>query len=232
IRETNARALVDAVRAHGRFATIETLWRASQCGAPTVRRLALADAFGSMRLTRQQALWQVRALRDAAAPVLDAATEQGATLFDMRPQPLPTVPLPQQVALDYSSVGLSLKAHPVHSTRTMLERRGAILCADLVRDGAVESGDDATVAGLVLCRQRPATASGVVFITLEDESGSANLIVRPKVWERYRPVARHATMLLATGRVERRSGVTHLLVRRLVDLSSATPVGAGSRDFH
>jgi error-prone DNA polymerase len=230
--EAGARAVRAAVLAHGRFSTIEALWRASGCGVPTLRRLARADAFGSMGLARQQALWQVRALRDEAAPVLEAAAEQGATLFDMRPQPLPVVPEPEQVAADYAATGLSLKSHPVRHVRAMLERRGAILCADLARPDIVEAGRPATIAGLVLCRQRPATASGVVFITLEDESGAANLVVWARTWERYRDQARHARMLLATGTVERRSGVTHLMVRRMVDLTAWTPVVSVARNFH
>jgi error-prone DNA polymerase len=232
LRESSARAVLDAVRREGPFTTIESLWRASRCGAPALRRLALADAFGSMGLARQQALWQVRALRDEPAPVLDAgAAAAGTTLFDMRPQPLPAVPMPEQVALDYATTGLSLKAHPMVDLRERLDRRGALRCADLQSESRAPTGQQATIAGLVLCRQRPATASGVVFITLEDESGAANLVVWNRTWQRYRSVARHATALEATGTVERRSGVTHLIVRRLVDLTAQTPVGSHARDF-
>jgi error-prone DNA polymerase len=224
LRERDARAVADAVRAArgGRpfvpgacppFATVEALWRAAGMGAPALRRLAAADAFAGMGIPRQQALWQVRALRDAGAPVLDEAASAGATLFDMAPQPLPVVPALRQVAQDYAVTGLSLKDHPLRFVRPSLERRGAIPCAALP-----QATGSAAVGGLVLCRQRPSTASGIVFMTIEDETGPANLILRPKVYERFRRAARHAAAVLAEGRVESRSGVTHLLVRRVIDL--------------
>jgi error-prone DNA polymerase len=232
IRQEDAQTIIGAVQRQGPFASIESLWRAAGCTMPVLRRLALADAFKSMGLSRQQALWQMRALRDREAPVFDHAAEQGVTLFDMRPQPLPAVSLPKQVAQDYSSTGLSLNWHPVQFARPVLERRGARPCSHLADEKAVQPGETIAVAGLVLCRQRPMTASGVMFVTIEDETGAANLIVRPKVYERYRAAARQATLLLAKGRVERRSGVVHLLVRSLADLSYATEVGPQSRDFH
>jgi error-prone DNA polymerase len=232
IRQDDACAIVDAVRRHGSFGNVESLWRAAACSMHALRKLALADAFASMGLTRQQALWQIRALRDTAAPVLDHAAEQGATLFDMRPQPLPPVTARRQVAQDYASTGLSLKAHPVEFVRSALEQRGVRPCADVLNEDATQPGDRVSIAGLVLCRQRPATASGIVFITVEDETGAANLIVRNKVYERHRLAARDATLLMATGRVERKSGVTHLLVQRMEDLSHTTEVQPHSRDFH
>lgn len=232
IREDDARAIVSAVRLHGPFDNIESLWRAASCSMHALRKLALADAFASMQLTRQQALWQIRALRDTAAPVLDHAAEQGATLFDMRPQPLPPVTARRQVAQDYASTGLSLKAHPVEFVRATLQQRGVRPCADVLDEEATQPGDRVSIAGLVLCRQRPATASGIVFITVEDETGAANLIVRNKVYERHRLAARDATLLMATGRVERKSGVTHVLVQRMEDLSHTTEVQPHSRDFH
>ncbi|MFO0963013.1 MAG: error-prone DNA polymerase [Phycisphaerales bacterium] len=228
------------------FASVESLWRASGCSLGALRRLAAADAFGSMGLSRQQALWQIRALRDLDAPVLDEAAHEGATLFDMAPQPLPPVPRLREVAADYASTGLSLKDHPMRFLRRSLERRGAVVCAQLraIGEAAERAGEArapraprATVAGLVLCRQRPATAGGIVFMTLEDETGVANLVVHPRVYEEHRRTARHAVALLVQGRVEHRSGVTHLIARRLVDLTQAlgragSPLASQSRDFH
>jgi error-prone DNA polymerase len=227
------------------FASVEDVWRASGCGLHALRRLAAADAFAGIGVPRQQALWQVRVLRGGPAPVLDAAAAGGATLFDMSPQPLP-VPAPlREVAHDYGATGLSLRDHPVRFLRASLARRGAVPCAALASIGASgerpegeRRGPRAAVGGLVLCRQRPETASGVVFMTLEDESGVANLIIRPRAWERVRSVGRSATAVLAEGRVEHRSGVTHLLVVRLRDLGpelARAADGAGlrqpSRDF-
>jgi error-prone DNA polymerase len=238
LREEDGRAVVDAARAHGTFTSVEAIWRASGCSLHALRRLAAADAFAAMGVPRQQALWQVRALRDSDAPVLDEAAEQGATLFDMSPQPLPAVPPLQSVAADYAGAGLSLRDHPIRFLRESLARRGAVPCAALRAIG--EGGTprpSASVAGLVLCRQRPSTASGIVFMTLEDESGIANLIIRPKTYERIRRIARGAMAVLAEGTVEHRSGVTHLVVRRMTDLGGELAALAGgaiqqqSRDF-
>ena len=238
LREEDGRAVVDAARAHGTFTSVEAIWRASGCSLHALRRLAAADAFAAMGVPRQQALWQVRALRDGEAPVLDEAAEQGATLFDMSPQPLPAVPPLQSVAADYAGAGLSLRDHPIRFLRESLARRGAVPCASLRAIG--EGGTPrptASVAGLVLCRQRPSTASGIVFMTLEDESGIANLIIRPKTYERIRRIARGAMAVLAEGTVEHRSGVTHLVVRRMTDLGGELAALAGgaipqqSRDF-
>jgi error-prone DNA polymerase len=207
---------------------VEALWRSSGCSLHALRRLAAADAFAGMGVPRQQALWQVRALRDGDAPVLDEAAEQGATLFDMSPQPLPAVPPLQSVAADYAGAGLSLRDHPIRFLRESLARRGAVPCAALrsIGEGCTPR-PSASVAGLVLCRQRPSTASGIVFMTLEDESGIANLIIRPKAYERMRRIARGAMAVLVEGSVEHRSGVTHLLVRRMTDLGGELEALAG-----
>jgi error-prone DNA polymerase len=238
LREEDGHAVVDAARAHGTFTSVEALWRSSGCSLHALRRLAAADAFAGMGVPRQQALWQVRALRDGAAPVLDEAAERGATLFDMSPQPLPAVPPLQTVAADYAGAGLSLRDHPIRFLRESLARRGAVPCAALraIGEGSAPR-TSASVAGLVLCRQRPSTASGIVFMTLEDESGIANLIIRPKAYERMRRIARGAMAVLVEGSVEHRSGVTHLLVRRMTDLGGELAALAGgaipqpSRDF-
>jgi error-prone DNA polymerase len=156
----------------------------------------------------------------------------------MSPQPLPAVPPLQSVAADYAGAGLSLRDHPIRFLRESLARRGAVPCAALRAIGEGRTPrPSASVAGLVLCRQRPSTASGIVFMTLEDESGIANLIIRPKTYERIRRIARGAVAVLAEGTVEHRSGVTHLVVRRMTDLGDELAALAGgaipqqSRDF-
>jgi error-prone DNA polymerase len=225
-------------RSHATFASVESLWRASGCSLHALRRLAAADAFTGMGISRQQALWQVRALRGGDTPVLDDAAQRGATLFDMLPQPLPPVPALRSVAADYSSTGLSLHDHPIRFLRESIARRGGTECAQLRDIGAASERPTASVAGLVLCRQRPSTASGIMFMTIEDETGIANLIIRPRVYERVRSIVRHATTLLAEGTVEHRSGVTHLIVRRITDLSEELSqmamgdhIAQQSRDF-
>lgn len=225
-------------RRHASFASVESLWRASGCSLHALRRLAAADAFAGMGVSRQQALWQVRALRGGDTPVLDDAAQRGATLFDMLPQPLPPVPALRSVAADYSSTGLSLHDHPIRFLRESIARRGGSECAQLRDIGSASERATAAVAGLVLCRQRPSTASGIMFMTIEDETGIANLIIRPRVYERVRTIVRHATTLLAEGTVEHRSGVTHLVVRRITDLSEelhqlamGDRIAQSSRDF-
>jgi error-prone DNA polymerase len=226
------------LRSHPTFASVESLWRSSGCSLHALRRLAAADAFAGMGISRQQALWQVRALRGGDTPVLDDAAQRGATLFDMLPQPLPPVPALRSVAADYSSTGLSLHDHPIRFLRESIARRGGTECAQLRAIGEVSERPTAAVAGLVLCRQRPSTASGIMFMTIEDETGIANLIIRPRVYEQVRSIVRHATTLLAEGTVEHRSGVTHLIVRRITDLSEelrqmamGDHIAQQSRDF-
>lgn len=140
------------------------------------------------------------------------------------------MPLGQQVSIDYATVGLSLRAHPLGLLRAALRRDRVITAAEMHR---LPHGRRARVAGLVLIRQRPGTASGVVFITLEDETGVANLIVRPKVFDRYRAAARHAGLLVCDGLVERQGQVVHVMARQLYDRSNLLGgIEFASRDFH
>jgi error-prone DNA polymerase len=135
----------------------------------------------------------------------------------------------EQVVADYGSVGLSLRDHPVRFLRPLLEQRSVVPASELT---ALGTGRWVTVAGLVLLRQRPSTAKGITFVTLEDETGVANLIVRPDVWERYHRAAKSATVMLAHGRLQNEAGVIHVLVAKLEDLSRMlSTVEARSRDF-
>lgn len=228
--QAQADAIANAVAARGRFRDIPTLWRASGASAPTMRKLAQADAFGSLGLTRQAALWSVQSLRDDPMPLfehtrIDADTTGAAAL----PPPTPL----GEVIGDYRSTGLSLKAHPVSFIRDYLEAKGVRLNADLADAALTPAGKLVTVAGIVLVRQRPGTASGIVFFTIEDETGIANLIVRPHIYERYRHPARHSAIIAANGTVERQGLVVHVLVRRIRAVRLAGEgVVALSRDFH
>jgi error-prone DNA polymerase len=143
------------------------------------------------------------------------------------------MPLAQQVLIDYSTAGLSLKRHPVSFVRQELSQR-KIITAQMLKDPERFShGRWVKVAGLVLVRQRPGTASGVVFITLEDETGSVNLILWSTIYDRYRLPARHARLLQADGYVQREGQVIHVLVKRLFDLSELLEgYMIPSRDFH
>jgi error-prone DNA polymerase len=267
--EAEAARIDEAVRRAGPFATLRDLWRSSGVRVASLRRLAAADAFRSMGLDRQQALWQVRALRDAPAPLFEQASstarsaraeEQSAhapSHHESQPSPapalsrLPPVPPLAAVAHDYTAVGLSLKRHPLACLRDRLRTLHDTLhdtpqgtrpvaphittpvspCASLRDACLTPQGTLLAVAGVVLVRQRPSTAKGILFMTIEDESGIANLIIRPKVYERFRRAARMSVILLVTGRVERKGDVVHILARRLRNISGLATHTLGEEDI-
>ncbi len=203
------------------------LWRAAGVKAGTMRRLAAADAFGSLGLTRQEALWESRLLRDDKLPLFEAAGDEPT-----EPAALPAVTPVRQVVLDYDSTGLSLKAHPVSFMRERLEARQVLPCATLRDTSLTDDGQLVKVSGLVLVRQRPGTASGVTFITLEDETGIANLIIWYRVYQKYRRAASQR-MIIAHGKVQRQGDVVHLVVSRIEAVKDALPgLAVAARNFH
>ncbi len=211
------------------------LWRASGVSVRTMRLLAKADAFGSLGIARQDALWQVRAMREGELPLFDGAECEGrAAAAEVMAigDALPCVPVAAGVLHDYAAMGLSMKGHPMRAARAKLRSKGAVLTSAL-RDGKRSPhGARVRVAGLVLVRQRPSTASGVLFITLEDEAGIANLVVWPKVYERFKSDARLSAALLVEGSVQREGEVVHVVVRRLRSIDAMLgEVRRGSRDF-
>jgi len=187
------------------------VWRRAGLSVGTLERLAKADAFRSMGLDRRAALWAVKALGERPLPLFAALDDPA------QPEPavdLPDMALGEHVVMDYASLSLSLKMHPL-----ALLRDGLPGIAPAARLAEVRAGARLTVAGLVLVRQRPGSAAGVIFVTLEDETGVANLVVMPPVFERYRKEILSARLLAATGRVEREETVVHLKVERLTDLT-------------
>jgi len=244
LSESSALLITKAVRERGHFATIQTLWRTSGVSIVALRRLAAADAFGSMGIDRQKALWRLQGLNDAPLPLFDLAERERSqshaptpsVMLHSEPVRLPTMAPAALVVSDYASMGLSLKAHPLSFLRAGLERMGVVRSRDLSDPLRLANHDRIAVAGLVLVRQRPATASGVVFITLEDESGIANLIVRPKIYDRYRRAARHSAVVVAHGRLERKNGVVHVLVSRISALddqmAQIAQLVVQQRNFH
>jgi error-prone DNA polymerase len=229
LRRQDADRISEAVHAQGPFGSIEVLRRQSGVGVAALRKLAGADAFGSLRLDRQAALWQVQALRDEVLPMFEHLEPLPDDASAAGRRRLPHVSDVQKVMHDYKAVRLSLKAHPVSFLRTLLDRNGVTPAVNI---GQSQNGDSISVAGIVLVRQRPATASGIMFMTLEDETGITNLIVRPRVFEQYRPAARHGVIVVARGHVERQIDVVHVLVHAMerIDQEMAELV-AGSRDF-
>jgi error-prone DNA polymerase len=185
-------------------------------------RMSAADVFRSLGLSRRPALWQSLAMAPPEPLFAD--------LPDEAPPPLPQLSPVQEVVHDYYAQGLSLRGHPFDSLRESLDKQRIVRAAALE---GLKPNRRYRVAGLVLLRQRPQTAKGITFMTLEDETGTVNLIVRLEVWERYRRVAHQARALIATGLLQREESVMHLIVSRLQDLTASLPnLGTTSRDFH
>jgi error-prone DNA polymerase len=203
------------------YKNVRDLWLRSGLARASLERLADADAFRSIGLDRRKALWQVRALNEAGAaehlPLFDGRDDGGADDFAREaPVLLPRMPLGEHVVNDYRSIRLSLKAHPVSFVRDELVAMG-IAKAECLADWP--NGRRIRVAGLVLVRQRPGSAKGVIFATLEDETGIANIIVWPKAFERYRPVVIGARFIAVTGRVQSGEGVIHVVADKIDDLT-------------
>ena len=225
--QADAERLV-AARAGGAFDSLRDLWLRSGLGPSAIERLADADAFRSVGLDRRGALWAARALASDAAglPLFDHVA--GAGRRDEPDANLPPMPVGEHVVNDYRFTGLSLKTHPCALLRKSLQDGGAAPAQILSR---TPNGRRVRVAGLVLVRQRPGSAKGVIFMTLEDESGVANVVVWPKVFERFRPVVIGARLIAVSGRVQAESGVIHVVADRLDDLTpllaSLSELGAG-----
>ena len=163
---------------------------------------------------------------DGVAVVAACTNEPSSpALHDIDPN-LPRVPELSAIAKDFEATGVSLKRHPIACIRARLARARVVPCAWLRDEPRTPAGRILSVAGLVLVRQRPSTAKGILFMTIEDETGIANLIFRPKVYERLRSEVRHAAVLCVRGKVERRDGVTHILVSAARDASRALAAAA------
>ncbi|MCP3904679.1 MAG: error-prone DNA polymerase, partial [Planctomycetes bacterium] len=236
LKQDDGEAIRDAVLLAGPFDSITALRRASGARVTALRRLANADAFGSLGLDRQHALWTLRAMRDDELPMFEEVApppDAPAETTDADRPRLPEIPAPRQVVQDYSAMHLSLKAHPFSFLRSELDAMNVTPARELADERRWTNGRAITVAGLVLVRQRPSTANGIVFMTLEDETGISNLIVRPAIYRRFRKVARHGVAILARGRVERQGEVVHVMVHRLETLDDHMErLAARSRDFH
>jgi error-prone DNA polymerase len=218
---THAERIV-AARAMGPFTSIEDFARRTHLGRPVLERLSQADAFASLGTPRRQALWRAWGVGESS-PLFDDVP------CDEPPVELPPRPPQAEVAADYRTTGLSLRGHPVGFLRPQLEERQVVKAADLIQH---KSGRWIRVAGIVLLRQRPGTASGITFVTLEDETGPANLIIRPEVWQRNRRVARGAHAVIAHGHLQIHDSIVHVLVEKLEDLSPlVADLNWQSRDF-
>jgi error-prone DNA polymerase len=205
-----------AARARRRFTSLEDFARDTALPKRALILLADADAFRSIGLDRRAALWAVRRLPDdVPLPLFEIATAREQP--DEKAQPLPDMPLPEQVVADYQTIRLSLKGHPMEFLRPMFTREGVIACNGVCHD---KDRRHVRCAGVVLVRQRPGSAKGVVFMTLEDETGIANIVVWPKVMEHFRKEVMGARLILVEGYIQSSpEQVTHLVAQRLFDRS-------------
>jgi error-prone DNA polymerase len=216
LKEDHANLIV-ARRARG-YDSVRDLWLRTGLPPSVLETLAGADAFGSLGLSRRDALWAVRGLKgtDGAETLPLFAIAGRPSHRDEPDAGLPPMPPGESVVHDYRILTLSLKAHPVSFLRPMLDRRGTLPAHSLsdIRNGAIVE-----VAGLVLVRQRPGTASGVIFSTLEDETGIANIVIWSKVFEINRRAVLGSRMLAVKGQLQREGLVIHVIAREFTDMT-------------
>jgi error-prone DNA polymerase len=236
LADDDARAII-AGRGPG-YRSLDDLWRRAGIGRAAIGTLARADALASLDLPRRQAFWAAAGLDESPLPLFAAAASAGHEAEVT----LPPASLGEQVADDFQALRLSLKAHPLSLLRRQLARAGSVDSKTLSQR---PHGCPVKVAGIVITRQRPGSANGVIFITLEDEAGHANLIIWPRVFDSFRQIVLRATLLGATGQVQRQGTVVHVLAERLVNLDTllarlnphaaggaATKFDVQARDFH
>lgn len=225
LHEAWAAAIIVA-RTSGPFVSMHEFQQRTHLGQGQTAILADADAFGSLGKTRRVALWN--------ALTVETQPKQ-QSLFDMlEPEDdsrlhLPVMDAEEEVCADYRTTGMSLRSHPLAFHRQEMESLGVIPSGDLQH---IANGALVKVAGLVLLRQRPGTAKGITFVTIEDETGTANLIVHHNTWERFRSITRHSPAWIVHGQVQSKDSVIHVVVHRIEDLAACLPsISVKSRDF-
>ena len=214
-REDFADQLITARKmGNGRpFFDIDDFARRSNLPKSVLEQLADADAFQSINLSRRQALWSTQRVNSNQAPLF---IESGEGIVEQKVH-LPSMGLGEEVSHDYRTIHLSLKDHPLSLLRNLMTSMRAIPAKKLSK---IENGGVVSVSGLVISRQRPGTASGVIFTTLEDETGSANVIIWPSVFEKYRKETLVSKLLLVRGELQREGLVIHIIARHLIDMTS------------
>lgn len=240
IRQADVEKILHA-RARGPFGSFADFVSRTKLSRASLARLARADVFSSLGLSRREALWlALKPAQDTTSlfsqpdqpdslrsETLSPSNSAGDELEEL--SLLPKMTLSEDVITDYITTGMSLKAHPIRLIRRELERL-RVTPAD--RLATIPDGHPVRVAGMVLVRQRPATARGITFMTLEDETGTINLVIRPDVWQRWRLIGLNAPLILAVGRLQKQGGVIHVVVIRLEDLShKLAGLRPSSRDF-
>ena len=210
-------------RAARRFRSMADVARRARLDEAALRRLAEAGAFAPFEKARRAALWEARGLAATPETPLRVVPSERTPAFDSLNEL-------ETIGWDYAANGHSTAGHPLAPLRAAL---AAQRLPDARTVAAMNDGREVRYAGLVICRQRPATASGVTFMTLEDETGFVNLVVWKRVFERHAVLAKTATFLGVTGRLQATDGVVHIVADTLwAPCIEATPASAGSRDFH
>ena len=198
-----------------------SLWRRSGASVAALETLARGDGFASMGLARREAFWAIKALPDEPLPLFAAAAAEEWGDVAQGAEALPAMSVGEEVADDYRALRLSLKAHPMALVRDRLSAAGRVPAQALwdLPDGAL-----VRLAGIVLVRQRPGSARGVIFITLEDETGVANLVIWSDRFEQYRRAVLSASLLEVWGRVQKvgegEHQVIHITAQQLFDRSA------------
>ncbi len=216
--------IIVAARGSRPFTSMDDFFHRTRASNAVASCLSRGDVFRSLQLNRRDSLWQ--SLPDPDPGPLFAGVDDNES-----PAQLPQMTSVQETFADYQSSGMTLRDHPLSFIRADLDKCGVSLATSLTDESKKDRR--CRVAGLVLIRQRPATAKGITFMTLEDETGTANLVVHVNTWERFRKIARGATAIIAHGILQQQHGTIHLVVDRMEDLTPLLgEVGNKSRDFH
>ncbi|MDE8761989.1 MULTISPECIES: error-prone DNA polymerase [Rhizobium] len=223
-------ARIVAARMNREFESVDDVWRRSNVPTEALDQLAEADAFlPSLKLQRRDVIWAIKALRDEPLPLFSAAAEREARVIPEQQEPevyLRQMTEGHNVVQDYGHVGLTLRDHPITFLRRDLQKRNIVTCSEAMN---ARDGRWLMAAGLVLVRQMPGSAKGVMFITIEDETGPANIVVWPSLFEKRRRIVLGSSMMAINGRIQREGEVVHLVAQMLFDLSGALS-GLADRD--
>ncbi|WP_426129384.1 error-prone DNA polymerase [Pararhizobium sp. PWRC1-1] len=223
-------AKIAVARGDEPFVSVDDMWRRAGVPSASQVKLAEADAFRpSLKLERRDALWAIKALRDEPLPLFAAAADRERAVSAEQQEPdvvLRQMTEGANVVEDYGHTGVTLRAHPVSFLRVDLTRRNIVSCAEAT---SARDGRWLMTAGLVLVRQKPGSAKGVMFMTIEDETGVANIVVWPSLFEKQRRVVLGSAMMAINGKIQREGGVVHLVAQRMFDLTGDL-ASVGERD--
>lgn len=227
MKQIDAEEIMQEREQRGFFTSVAEFGRRTNFSQAVIMRLSQADAFASLKQTRRNALWQAlgQEKKPTYQPLLAGLDDRDDDIASC----LPPLEPQQEVIEDYRTTGLSLKNHPIAFHRDRLDELRVAKTAELTER---PNNQHIRVAGLIILRQRPSTAKGITFVTLEDETGTANLVIMPDIWERYHRTLRTCPAWIVHGKLEKKSNVIHVIVSRVDDLSEqAQKLGIKSRDF-